>query len=445
MSLRAPTVSEYERGKTLLYRETLEAMVEAMGFPLAAIDWATSFLRRFATLGPGGEVDTEGRIAALTAELGFEVEDFFRGLIARAVREAGSLAELELAPALWARLLPYPPAQRRAIVQESAKYQTWALAHLLCEESVRVAADSAARALELALLALLIAERVTGSEAWRASILGWVYAFVANAHRVGGDLPAAEAAFVRSDELWRRGAADRGRLDEVRRLDLKASLRREQRRLPEALAVLDEAVAADKAGAARGRLLIKRSKTLEELGRYEEAVATLRSALPYVDGVREPRLLLVARFNIVEVLQLLGQHSEVSELLPAVRALTAQIGNELDLVRLAWVEGRFAAGLGRLEEAEAALKQVREEFTARGIAYDAALVNLELAILYAEQGRAVEVQELCHRLVVLFQAQGVKRETLATWKIFCDAVAQEAVTTGILRDLLVELRQAEKA
>ena len=56
-----------------------------------------------------------------------------------------------------------------------------------------------------------------------------------------------------------------------------------------------------------------------------------------------------------------------------------------------------------------------------------------------------EVQELCQRLVAMFQAQQVQRETLATWKLFTEAVAQQAVTTEILRDLLAELRQAGKA
>src|SRR5947208_14336925 len=87
MHLRVPTISDYERGKNVLYRETLEPMVEAMGFPLGAIDWTISFLRRLAAYGPGGS-EAEERIATVAAELGFEVEDFARGLLLRAVREA---------------------------------------------------------------------------------------------------------------------------------------------------------------------------------------------------------------------------------------------------------------------------------------------------------------------------------------------------------------------
>src|SRR4029078_11802775 len=129
-------------------------------------------------------------------------------------------------------------------------------------------------------------------------------------------------------------------------------------------------------------------------------------------------------------------------MLPGVRGLAVQLGNQLDLIRLQWVEGRLAAGLGRLAEAEAALEHVRGELVARGIAYDAALVTLELAILYAEQGKTKKVQEVSEHLVVMFQAQGVRREALATFKMFCEAVAQEAVTAELLRNLLAELRQA---
>src|SRR5579885_1252399 len=71
------TISDYERGRTVLYREVLEPLVEAMGFPLGAIDWTISFLRRFAAHGPGGS-EAEERIAAVASEIGFQVEDFFR-------------------------------------------------------------------------------------------------------------------------------------------------------------------------------------------------------------------------------------------------------------------------------------------------------------------------------------------------------------------------------
>jgi hypothetical protein len=90
--------------------------------------------------------------------------------------------------------------------------------------------------MELARLALRVAELTPGSEALRAGLLGWVWAFVANSRRVQGDLPGAEEGFLHSDRLLEGvELAELGLLDASRQLDLKASLRRYQGRFDEAL------------------------------------------------------------------------------------------------------------------------------------------------------------------------------------------------------------------
>src|SRR5262249_34640833 len=129
---------------------------------------------------------------------------------------------------LWDRLRPYSSAERRAVISEVEEFRSSSLALLLCEESVAVAAGDAGQSLELALLPPFIAERVPGRDAWRWRLAGYVWAFVGNSYRVGGNLPAAEAAFRRSADLWRQGAAEPGSLREVRLLDLQASLLRDQ-------------------------------------------------------------------------------------------------------------------------------------------------------------------------------------------------------------------------
>src|SRR5262249_55646938 len=151
---------------------------------------------------------------------------------------------------------------------------------------------------------------------------------------------------------------------------------------------------ADHAGTSKGRLLILRAKTLEELRDYEEAVATLRRTLPLVDGERDPRLALVLGINLLDNLHHIGHHQEAEERLPAVRELTVQLGNQLDMIRLRWVEARMDAARGRTAEALAGFEEVRRELTARGIAYDTALVTLELAALLLDLGRTAEVRAL---------------------------------------------------
>ncbi len=129
--------------------------------------------------------------------------------------------------------------------------------------------------------------------------------------------------------------------------------------------------------------------------------------------------------------------------MPELRKLAAGVGKELDLVRLRWLEGRIAAGLGRRDEALTALSRVREEFVSREIAYDAALVSLELANLYLEEGRKAEVRNLARQMMWIFHAQGVPREALAALRLFCEAAEREAVTLDLARRLAQYLFRAQ--
>jgi tetratricopeptide (TPR) repeat protein len=258
-------------------------------------------------------------------------------------------------------------------------------------------------------------------------------------------LPGADTEVERAKVLWKAGEAGDPEqlLDEARVLGMEASLRRDQRRLPEALDCLDRALAADRGGL-RAHLLIKRAKTLEELDDYEESVATLRKALPLIDAEREPRLFWNLCFNLTENLFQVGRHGEATPLLEKVQKLAVRVGNGLGLVHLGWLRGRLAAGLGRPAEAEAALEQVRQEFLARDIPFDTGLVTLELAVLFQEQGRTAEVKKLARELAPVFQEQRVSREALATLMLFREAVEQETLTVELARSLLEDLRRARR-
>jgi hypothetical protein len=76
------------------------------------------------------------------------------------------------------------------------------LAERVCEASVKSAARDAGEALELAELALSIAERVPGEESWRSRLKGYCWAHVANALRVANDLAGADKAFAHARDLW---------------------------------------------------------------------------------------------------------------------------------------------------------------------------------------------------------------------------------------------------
>jgi transcriptional regulator with XRE-family HTH domain len=441
--VRPSTLSDYERGKKTPSPAMLERLTSVMGFPSSQIDRAHAFLAsaRASLAGPAAAPDLD----ALADEEGRRYADFLRASLGRVLSQARDLDERRRARDLWVRLRSYSPGERRALVKEVEGFHTWALCELLCEESATAAADNADRARELADLALRVAELSPAhDEGSRSRRLSDVWAFVGNARRVQGNLPSAEQAFARSRELRQAaGPADPGLFDEARILDLEASLRREQRRLPEALDLLDRAFRVAGSRRAAGRILVKKGKTLEELGRYEEAVAALRQAAPLVDGREDPRLLLCLRFNLLENLFQTGRLAEAAPMLPEVRELAASLGNELDLVRLRWLEGRLAAGGGKVAEAMEAFREVRAEFSHRKIGYDAALVSLELAVLLTEQGKAGEVKDLARQMAPLFKAQRVHREALAALSLFRRAAEAETVTAELARQVLDFLRRAQ--
>lgn len=349
----------------------------------------------------------------------------------------------EEAQALWMRLKPWSANERRTIVMTEEKFQISTLCELVCRESIASAADCADEALARAQLAELIARMIRGTEEWCFRLQGYTWFFLGNALRVKGRLAEADDAFYQANRLWTAGAGgDPERLlNEALVLDLEASLRREQRRLPEALDLLDRALAADRRSERTGRILINRAKTLEEMGLYEDAIDTLRRAEPYIDEEREPRSFWALLFNLSEYLYQVGRPAEADPLLPKVEELTRRLGNDLDQVRFLWLKGRIAAAQGNIEHALDALERVKTRFADLKIPYDTALVSLELAVFYLQQNRTEEVKELAREMVEIFRAQKVDREAIAAALLFRDAAERERATAHLARRLADYLKR----
>jgi tetratricopeptide (TPR) repeat protein len=263
---------------------------------------------------------------------------------------------------------------------------------------------------------------------------------------VAGDLDAAEAAFAEAWRLWKEGAGGNsyGVLGEWRLLDLESSLRRDRERFDEAMDLVDRALAAAPPPSA-GKILVNKAAILEAGGREEEAVAALRAAEPHVDGGKDPRLRFGMLFNLAVDLCHLGQTDEAADLIPEIRQLNARLGNQLDALRLLWLEGTVAAGRDRADDARAALEKVREQFRRLGHPHEVALVSLELAQLYlAAGGRTAEVREIAREVCPHFCRLRLPRSTAAAVELFAAAAEQEAVTAEMVCRLLGALRRAAR-
>jgi len=441
-------VSQYLRRGTLTDK-TYERLLAAIPASPAVVALVTSFLEAMEILEEDEDLSSEEKDVVERATL--IVARTFREGMSEVVRLSRTAPPVDYprsgeatssrkrAEALWQGLADLSEGARLEVVQVGREFQSWALCERVCDESEREASRNLKRAAGLARLAQEIAVRVPGPVSWRDLLRGYASAHAANVLRVSGELNAADALFKEAKRLWNAGSNPDAVLDPGRLFDLEASLRRDQRRFEEALAALDIAA---RIGRSPARVLIKKGFTLEVLGKHGEAIETLLEAEPLVEQHGDARLSYMLRFNLAVNLCHVGRFSEATQLVEQVREMAAERGDENELVRILWLEGRIAAGLGSPIEARQFLAQARRAFTSRSMAADAALALLEEAVLLLEQGRTAEVKELTRELTWVLESKGVHREALAALQIFQRAAELEEATAEMVRGLLGFLYRA---
>jgi len=189
--------------------------------------------------------------------------------------------------------------------------------------------------------------------------------------------------------------------------------------------------------------MIKKAVGLGMAGEYAVAVELLRNAEPLVDARREPRLLFACLFNRSVIDCHLDRYHHAEALLPRIEALAHDLRNELDETRVLWLRGRARAGLGHPEEAIAALSEVRQVFQLEQIAYDFALVSLELATIHLEHCRTELVKVLAEEMLWIFEGQKVHQEALAVLALFRHAALEEEAQAEWTRRLVKYLYRAQ--
>ncbi|MGH7483975.1 MAG: tetratricopeptide repeat protein [bacterium] len=453
-------ISDYELGLKVPRRQTLERLAAAVGLPYS---WVEALLPLFREARLAAEDRLASGVAVVAeTQVTEQVGDGLELALVEAVlprltpflMELEALGSEEPVPAdkerakakeLCETLLEMPFRLWRVTLERAPRYWTWAVAERLCQESAKAAAHRVDQAMALARLALRVAELVACSESSRLHLDGYIWGFVANALRVQGDLRAADEAFLRSDRLWSaRRPADPEWLDGSRLLDLKASLRTYQGRFQEALSLLDQAFKVAPTAEARVRILLQKAIALRLSGDPEQSIDVLRQAEARLEGGQGARLPWLVHFNLSASLSELGKNKDAEVLLPKVRQLAEELKNNLDLKRVRWLEGRVAAGLGQRDQAIAALEEVKQYFTAERIAFDAALASLELAVLYLEEGRTVEVKSLAEEMFWIFDSQRVADEALAAIRLFCEAARKEEVTLELAQRVVEYLQKAQR-
>jgi len=347
-------------------------------------------------------------------------------------------------------LMQLPHHERRmAVAQTTGRLRNPFLVTRLLEECRKALPNDPHGALDLAELALDVAVRVD----YRAYGAAFTYDLVAqalahkgNCLRVAGDLARAGEALEAALQVFEQDKAD----DHLTRAEVYrflASLRRDQRRFAEAELFIGEAIRAyrdieqhqDLAAA-----LVKAASIARVRGETALALERIREAEGLLDPEQDPRLYYYARYNEALYLAEEGRFQEAADLLAKHRAGLEGLGERCMDRWLLWLSARIAHGLGEFPAAETAYSELRRRYVEAGLPYDAAIVSLDLALLYAEAGKLERVRELATEMLPVFQSREIHREAFATLMLFYEAAQSETVTAEMLRGLVAHLRRIER-
>ncbi len=268
---------------------------------------------------------------------------------------------------------------------------------------------------------------------------------LANAYRLSDEFESSEEALSQAESFLPEGTGDP--LILARLLEIEVSLRSDQKRIGEALellGVLHQLYLQLGEAHLAGQTLISRGINTADDGRPGEAVPLFREGLELIEPERDPQLVAIGRYGLLNALDLCGEHREAARLLLESGLREAFADDPLNLARLRWLEGKIHAGLGKLWRAEQVLGEVRDGFLERGQGYDAALVGLDLAAVWLRQDKHAAVSKLAEEILERFTALGIRREGIKAVRHLREACRREMATPALVQRVSGFLRRLER-
>ena len=353
--------------------------------------------------------------SAPKAETYDAIFDRLEGRLAR-----GAEGLIGAVPTLYAELLGHRAVEGLFQIHSTRRYASLALCELLLQKSRQLALESPEQARRAMDLAAAAAEQLD-LDVYGAPVVqdarASAWAYLNGRQRVVADLRSAETSMATAGRLLAAGRRQQPRV-RAELLTLQASLRAYGGRFEEALGLLNRAATLYRREGDRhllGRTLLKKGTVLGNAGRPDIAVRLIRHSMDLIDPPREPRLMVCATHNYIWFLNESGRAGEAASSLQSTRRLYRQAGDRQQLGRLRWLEGKLAP---RLDGAEGALSDARDELAKEGLSYEAALAAMDLALLYAGESRGPAMRRLADQMLPLFRSGTIYRETLVALLTF---------------------------
>jgi tetratricopeptide (TPR) repeat protein len=405
---------------------------------LSAMRWRSGYIDRLI------QPDIEERFADSQAKGATNGYDYGRAFVAaeRAVSAFLASESLDVGSpaALLAELGGLAPNERVQSVSVPGRFAHPVVVNALIDRSHEVRYQDAEKMLEFANLARLAADACSPGNTERglrlADLRARAWGQYGNALRVSGRSREAEEALATAQRHRRVGTGDP--LLHAWLLERNTPLAIFQGRFNEAIDRCEEAGEIyrelGESHLLASTLVQKATATLYS-GEAESAVRILNQAIPLIDHEEDPHVLLVACHNLVRCYIDLGRPDQALQIYSEIKELYEEFEDPLILLRATWQEGQLLRDLGHLETAETILLRARKGYTERALAYEAALVSLDLATLYVKQGRVDKLKRTVLETVPIFHSLRVGLETLASLLQLQKVADQEQQALDLIRAL----------
>jgi tetratricopeptide (TPR) repeat protein len=324
----------------------------------------------------------------------------------------------ERLPETLAELAALPESEQLRQVATERFADPDVIRHML-DRSHTIRYENPRKMLHLSLLARTAADacsaEIAGGEEELADLRADAWGQAANALRINGQMIEAEEAFATALQNREKGT---GSLElQARLLSQVSSLLCYQRHFTSAV---DKAEEAERIYRnlekmhERGGVLVLKAISILYSGNAESAIEILHQAIPLIDRKEDPRLFLAAHHNLAICYIDLGRPEEALALYCEARDLYRNHSDSLILLRAIWQEGNLLREVGHLHNAEAALLRARQGFLEAGLAYEAAMVSLDLAEVYKKAGLSDKLRRTIAEALPIFRALRVSREVFAS-------------------------------
>jgi len=356
--------------------------------------------------------------------------------------------EEERAVQIWRRFRDQAPERWWLLARNFPGFTTLGMANLLLREARRLWRRNARRSELLTRLSLELLESLERSEydlrcVEETRALAWGY--LANVLRVQDRLREAEEALSNGERhLAEESVTERAWLRRFR-----AALSKDQRRYREALEASREARALFcrlRERKAEAWMVIQEALILKESGMYVKARSLLEGLVEgFEEAIVGPEVYFIAVQHLTVALARGGNGLEARRWLKEVEERSAAFPEAVTQARIVWTRGLVKGAVGDWERAVEEFAEAQRVFVEFGRAFDAALVSLDLAASYLEQGRVGEAARLAAEMLPIFESLEIEREALAALLLFVKSLRQEQATVEAVREAAHRLRTAPPA